>query len=89
VAGAVNAPGSEVDMLIQVLGPGCPKCKQLAQNAEAAARELALDFRLEKVTDIVQITGFGVLLTPALVVDGQVRLQGKCPGVEEVKALLA
>lgn len=76
-------------MLIQVLGTGCPKCKQLAENAEAAARELGLDYMLEKVTDIMQITGFGVMMTPALAVDGQVKLQGKCLSVDELKGLLA
>ena len=76
-------------MLLQVLGVGCPKCKQLAANAEAAARELGLDYLLEKVTDIGAITGFGVMMTPALAVDGTVKSQGKVLSVEEVKKLLA
>ena len=75
-------------MLIQVLGTGCPKCLKLAENAEAAARELELEFELVKVTDIVEITGFGVMMTPALAVDSQVKFQGKCPSVDELKEIL-
>jgi small redox-active disulfide protein 2 len=75
-------------MLLQILGTGCPKCKQLSERAESAARELGLDYQLEKVTDINQILAFGVMMTPALVVDGQVRLVGKVPDVADLKALL-
>ena len=75
-------------MKIQVLGTGCPKCKQLAENAEAAAKELALNYELEKVTDINKIMGFGVMMTPALAVDGVVKVVGKVPSVEEIKGLL-
>ncbi|MFA7185769.1 MAG: thioredoxin family protein [Victivallales bacterium] len=75
-------------MKIQILGTGCPKCKQLAENAEAAARELGLDFELEKVTDINKIMAFGVMMTPALAVDGKVKLSGKVPAVEAIKELL-
>ena len=75
-------------MLIQVLGTGCPKCNQLAANAEEAARGLQLDYTLEKVTDIVAITNFGVMLTPALAVDGIIKLSGKLPSLAEVKTLL-
>ncbi|MBM4035263.1 MAG: thioredoxin family protein, partial [Planctomycetes bacterium] len=63
-------------MKIQVLGPGCPKCRKLAENAEAAAKALGVDYQLEKVTDIVQILNFGVMMTPALAVDGKVKLVG-------------
>ena len=75
-------------MKIQVLGTGCPKCKQLAENAEAAAKELVLNYELEKVTDINKIIGFGVMMTPALVVDGVVKVMGKVPSVEEIKNIL-
>ena len=75
-------------MLIQILGTGCPKCHKLAENAEAAARELGLDYMLEKVTDIQRIMDFGVMMTPALAIDGQVQVSGKVPGVQELKALL-
>ncbi len=75
--------------LLQVLGPGCPKCKKLAENAEAAAKALGLDCQLEKVTEINKILAFGVMMTPALVVDGQVKVAGKVPSVDEIKAMLA
>ena len=75
-------------MKIQILGTGCPKCKKLAETAEAAAKELQLDYELEKVTDINQIMSFGVMLTPALVVDGTVKVVGKVPTMDEVKGFL-
>jgi len=74
--------------LIQILGTGCPKCKKLAENAEAAARALGLDYQLEKVTDIRTIMNFGVMITPALMVDGQVKVAGKVPDVAELKTIL-
>jgi small redox-active disulfide protein 2 len=75
-------------MLIQILGAGCPKCKKLAEAAQQAASELGVDFMLEKVTDISAILGFGVMLTPALVVDGAVKFSGRVPSVEEIKQIL-
>ena len=75
-------------MKLQILGTGCPKCKKLAENAEAAAKALGLDYELEKVTDINKIMAFGVMMTPALAVDGTVKLVGKTPSPEELKALL-
>ncbi len=75
-------------MKIQVLGTGCPKCKKLGEAADAAAKELQLDYELEKVTDINQIMAAGVMLTPALVVDGVVKVAGKVPTVDEIKSLL-
>jgi small redox-active disulfide protein 2 len=75
-------------MKIQILGTGCPKCKQLAENAEAAAKELGIDFELEKVTKITDIISFGVMMTPALVVDGEVKIAGKSPDKEAIKELL-
>ena len=74
---------------LQILGTGCPKCKKLSENAEAAAKDLGLDYTLEKVTDISRIMSFGIMMTPALAVDGVVRVVGKVPGVEEIKGLLA
>ena len=76
-------------MLIQILGTGCPKCQKLEENARQAASELNLDFHVEKVKDLQQIMTFGVMITPALVVDGIVKVAGKVPGVEELKKLLA
>jgi len=74
---------------IQILGTGCPKCKALAANAEAAAKALGIEYAIEKVTDINEIMKFGVMLTPALVVDGQVKTAGKVPSADEIRALLA
>jgi small redox-active disulfide protein 2 len=74
---------------IQVLGPGCPKCARLAEAAEAAAKAAGVEYTLEKVTDINRITGFGVMMTPALVIDGEVKTVGKVPSAEEIKAMLA
>ncbi len=75
-------------MKIQILGTGCPKCKQLAANTEAAAKELGIDFELEKVTSITDIMSFGVMMTPALVIDGEVKIAGKVPNQEAIKELL-
>ena len=73
---------------IQILGTGCPKCKQLAENAEAAATELGIEYELEKVTQINEIMKFGVMMTPALVVDGQVKSAGKLVSTEDIKQQL-
>ena len=75
-------------MKIQILGTGCPKCKQLAENAEDAAKELGIDFELEKVTSITDIMSFGVMMTPALVVDGEVKTTGKVPTIEAIKEFM-
>ncbi len=74
---------------IQILGTGCPKCKKLAENAEAAAEALGVEYTLEKVTDINEIMKFGVMMTPALAVDGVVKVVGKVPAPEAIQALLA
>jgi len=74
---------------IQILGTGCPKCRALAEKTEAAARELGLEHELEKVTDIAEIMKFGVMMTPALVVDGQVKVVGKVPSTEQIKGMLS
>ena len=73
---------------IQILGPGCPNCKRLAELTEKAAGELGLDYELEKVTDIMQITQFGVMATPGLAVDGKVLVSGRVPSEAEIKELL-
>ena len=73
---------------IQILGTGCPKCKKLAENAEAAAKELELEFEVEKVADINEMMKFGVMMTPALVVDGEVKVVGKVPSLDEIKQML-
>ena len=75
-------------MRIQVFGPGCAKCDKLADNARQAAVELGLDFTLEKVTELEEMLKLGVVLTPALVVDGEVKLVGKAASAKYVKGLL-
>ena len=74
---------------LQILGTGCPKCKKLAENAEAAAKALGVEYELEKVTDINEIMKFGVMMTPALAVDGEVKVVGKVPDAEAIKDMLA
>ena len=73
---------------LQILGTGCPKCKKLAENAEAAAKALGIEYTIEKVADINEIMKFGVMMTPALAVDGQVKVVGKIPEAEAIKAML-
>lgn len=75
-------------MKIQILGTGCPKCSRLAANAEAAARELGVDFELQKVTNLSEITSYGVMVTPALAVDGEVKVAGRVPSAAQIKDLL-
>jgi small redox-active disulfide protein 2 len=75
-------------MKIQILGTGCAKCNALTMAAEQAARALGLQYELEKVTDLNQIMSFGVMTTPALVVDGQVKVAGQVPSVEQIKTML-
>jgi len=76
-------------MKIEILGTGCPKCKQLTANAEAAAKELNLQAEISKVTDIDKITEYGVMMMPALVVDGKVVSSGKLLNKDDIKKLLA
>jgi len=73
---------------IQILGTGCPKCKKMAENAEAAAKELEINFEIEKVSDINEMMKFGVMMTPALVVDGEVKVVGKVPSPDEIRKML-
>ena len=73
---------------IQILGTGCPKCKKLAENAEAALKDLGVEYDIEKVTNINEIMGFGVMMTPALAVNGEVKVVGKVSSPDEIKALL-
>jgi small redox-active disulfide protein 2 len=73
---------------IQILGTGCPKCKKLAENAEAAAKQAGIEYEIEKVTQINDIMKFGVMVTPALAVDGQVKVAGKVPSPDEIKKML-
>jgi small redox-active disulfide protein 2 len=74
---------------IQILGTGCPKCKKLAENAEAAAKELGIEYEIEKVTQINEIMKMGVMVTPALAVDGVVKVAGKVVSPEDIKKMLS
>jgi small redox-active disulfide protein 2 len=74
---------------LQVLGPGCPKCIELAKRTEEAAKAVGGDFEVEKVSELKQIMSFGVLMTPALVVDGEVKVVGKVPSVDEIKKMIS
>jgi small redox-active disulfide protein 2 len=73
---------------IQVLGTGCAKCKTLAEHVETTAKELGLEYTIEKVADLKEIMKFGVMITPALVVDGKVKVAGRVPSLEEIKSML-
>jgi small redox-active disulfide protein 2 len=73
---------------IQILGSGCAKCRQLSAITEKAAQDLGLQYELEKVTDVKRYGDFGVMFTPALVVDGVVKLSGKVPSFDEARRLL-
>jgi small redox-active disulfide protein 2 len=75
-------------MKVQVLGTGCPKCKKTAENAKQAVHELGLQVEIEKVEKIAEIMKFGVVMTPALAIDGKVKVSGKVPSVEEIKGFL-
>ena len=75
--------------MLQILGTGCPKCRKLAETTEEAAKSLGFEYRMEKVTDIQAIMGFGVMTTPALAVDGVVQVSGKVPSAEEMKKILS
>lgn len=74
---------------IQILGTGCPKCEKLAVNAEDAATELGLECDIQKVTDIEAIMAFNVMTTPALVIDGDIKVVGRVPTKDEIKEMLA
>ncbi len=75
-------------MRIQVLGTGCPKCRKLKENAALAAASAGLDCEVEAVTDIDRIVAYDVMMTPALVIDGQVKVAGAVPSVDTIAAWL-
>jgi small redox-active disulfide protein 2 len=76
-------------MKIQILGTGCPKCTKLFKNAEAAVQQSGVAAEVVKVQDIVEITNFGVMLTPALAIDGDVKSVGKVLSPEDIKKLIS
>lgn len=73
---------------LQILGTGCPKCKRLAQAAEEAAKELGIEYELERISDLNEMMKFGVMMTPALVIDGRVVAAGKVPSAGEIRKML-
>ncbi len=75
-------------MKIEVLGTGCAKCNTLEQAVRKAAEKLQIDCEIEHVTDLNRISSYGVMITPALVIDGQVKVSGKLPGQRELEDLL-
>jgi len=75
-------------MKVEVLGTGCAKCKRLAKNVEAAIKELGIEAELVKVDDITEIMDRGVMLTPALAVDGELKVSGRVADVKEIKEIL-
>jgi small redox-active disulfide protein 2 len=75
-------------MKIQVLGTGCPKCKKMYENVEKAIKDLGTCAEIEKVQDLKAIMDFGVMVTPALAIDGDVKVAGKIPSVEDIKKLV-
>jgi len=76
-------------MKIEILGVGCPKCKILTANAEAAVKELNITADISKITDITKITEYGVMMTPALAVDGIVVSAGKVLSKDEIKKIIS
>ena len=74
---------------IKILGPGCRRCEQLAASTKEAAEQLGIEYELEKLTDVVKFADYGVMMTPGLVVDGEVKSQGKVLSSDEINALLA
>ncbi len=73
---------------IQILGMGCAKCAKLYSAAEAAAKELGLEYEIEKVDDIEKITEMGVMMTPALAINGEVKFAGRLPSTEDLKKII-
>ncbi len=74
---------------IEILGTGCPKCKKLTELTMEAAAQLGLECNIEKVEDIQKIMAYGVMMTPALIVDGKLKVSGKVPSVDELKTLIS
>ena len=74
---------------IQILGMGCAKCSKLYSAAEAAAKELGIEYEMEKINDIDKITDMGVMMTPALAINGEVKFAARVPGIEELKKIIS
>jgi len=76
-------------MKIEVLGSGCAKCNKTKEMAEKAVKEMGIEAEIVKVEDFDKILGYGVMITPALVIDGDVKVAGKVPSVEDIKKWIA
>lgn len=76
-------------MKVEILGMGCPKCKKLYENSRKATQELGIEAEIDKVEDMKKITDYGVMITPALVIDGKVKAAGKVLSVEEIKKIIS
>lgn len=74
---------------IIVLGPGCPRCETLAKLTQQAADQIGIEYEFEKLTDIKEFPKYGMMMTPGLVVDGELKVQGKVPSLDELKTMLA
>ncbi len=72
-------------MRIEILGMGCPKCKKLYENAQTAVKELNAQAELVKIEDIQKITDYGIMTTPAIAIDGEVKAAGRIPAPDEIK----
>ena len=75
-------------MIIKILGSGCTNCKKLEENTKKAVKELGIEATIEKITDFKKIMVYGVMKTPALVVDEKVKIMGRVPSAEEIKKYL-
>jgi len=73
---------------IEILGMGCAKCNKLEEIARKASDEMGIEYELVKVKDIEKIMNYGVMVTPALVIDGEVKTAGKIPSLEEIKKMI-
>lgn len=73
---------------IQILGTGCSKCNKLAEATKQAAEAIGMEYKLEKVTDMMRFADFGVMITPAMAVDGDVKVSGRVPSLDELKKML-
>jgi small redox-active disulfide protein 2 len=74
---------------VQILGTGCPKCKKLFEAAQQVIKDNKIDAEVTKVEDINEIMKFGIMMTPALAVDGEVKVVGRVPKIEEIKAMIS
>ena len=88
ITGPPNGGRGGMNVLVQILGMGCPKCRQLAANAEEAIRQVGVDAEVVKIEKLPEIMEFGVMTTPALAIDGEVKASGKVLSVDEIAALL-